>query len=350
MIAICLVMVAVAAAGFWAGRIALAPPADPLAGASEPVTYRVIEQTVGQSLQFAAVAEWETSPLVRGWGSGVVTSIEFTDGDTVAAGDVLFTVNLRPAVIAAGDVPAFRDLAVGTTGRDVAQLESLLGELGHLSEAPDDVFDESTADAVRDWQKALGVPSDGIVLQGDVLFTPDLPVRVLGSDALSVGAPLVAGEVVVHALGSAPAITIPLTPDQRNLVPLSGSVRVAYPGGTWDAVISRARESNEQGIEQVDLVLEAATGGPACGDGCELWIPPDGRTSFAADLVVVPEETGPVIPVAAVRSDPGGNRWVLLADGREVRISVLASTAGLAVVSGLQPGDLIVLPLADPGG
>lgn len=47
-----MVLLAVAAAGFWAGRIALAPPADPLAERAEPVTYQVVEQTLGQSLQF----------------------------------------------------------------------------------------------------------------------------------------------------------------------------------------------------------------------------------------------------------------------------------------------------------
>lgn len=34
--------------GFWAGRVALEPPADPLAVAEVPVTFEVVEQSVGR--------------------------------------------------------------------------------------------------------------------------------------------------------------------------------------------------------------------------------------------------------------------------------------------------------------
>jgi len=341
-------LVAVGAAGFWAGRVALAPPDDPLANASEPVTYEVVEQTVGQSLQFAAVAEWQTAPLVRAGEAGVVTSVDFTSGDAVDAGDTLFTVNLKPVVVASGDVPAFRDLRIGDSGSDVAQLENLLAGLGFFAADPNPVFDEATAAAVETWQESLGVANDGVVRRGDVLFTPELPVRVGATEALIVGAGLSGGEVVVNRLSPAPLIVVPLTPEQRNLVPLSGSVELTYPGGTWDAIITRAAESSEQGIERLDLILAAPSGGPVCGDACTDWIPPSGRTSFEAKIVVIPETTGPVIPVAAIVTDPGGGQSVRLADGSEVPIDVVVSTGGLAVVSGIEVGDVVVLPFADP--
>lgn len=343
-----LALVAVGAAGFWAGRVALAPPEDPLADAAEPVTYTVVDQTLGQSLQFAAVAEWQSAPLGRAWASGVVTSVAVEPGQAVSAGDVLFGVNLRPVVIGLGAVPAFRDLAAGDTGADVNQLETLLAELGYLDAAPNATFDAATTAAVRAWQRELGVTDDGIVRQGDVLYAPSLPVRVLPTEALSVGAPLSGGEVVLERLAEEPSVAIPLTPDQRNLVPLSGAVRLTHPDGTWDAVIARAEESNDQGIERLDLILAAPDGGPVCGATCAEAIPATGRTSFPAEIVVTPETTGPVVPTAAITTGAGGGQSVELADGTTVPITVVVSTGGLAVVSGVEVGDVLRLPFSAP--
>lgn len=343
-------LVMVAVAGYWAGSVALRPPSDPLGETQDPVTYEVVEQTIGQSLQFAAVAEWQAAPLVRAWASGTVTSVDVAAGDTVEPGDVLFTVDLRPVSIASGEVPAFRDLGLGDRGPDVRQLESLLADLGHLDADPDEDFDEATATAVRDWQEALGLAEDGIVRRGDVLFTPGLPLRVMPTEALVVGAASSGGEVVVNRLPDAPAIVVPLTPEQRNLVPLSGSVQLTYAEGTWEAVIARAAETSEQGLDRLDLVLTAPDGGPVCGETCTDWIPPAGRTSFPAEIVVIPETTGPVVPLAAIVTDPGGTHSVQLVDGSVVEIKVVASTGGLAVVRGIEAGDVVVLPFAEPPG
>lgn len=343
-------LVLVGAAGFWAGRVALAPPDDPLAGEAEPLTYEVVEQTVGQSLQFVAVAGWEAEPLARGWAAGVVTSIDFAPGDTADVGDVLFRVNLRPVVIGLGEVPAFRDLQAGDSGADVTQLQAMLVALGFLEVDPDGEFGEATLAAVRAWQDSHGVADDGIVRQGDVVYAPELPVRVVATEALAVGAQLGGGEVVVNRLAAAPAVSIPLTLEQRDLVPLSGAVQLTYQEGTWDAVIARAAEVTEQGLERLELILEAPDGGPVCGATCIEWIPPLGRTDLEAAIVVIPETTGPVVPVAAIVTDAGGGHSVRLVDGSDVPIDVLASTGGLAVVSGIEAGDVVVLPFAEPTG
>lgn len=129
---------------------------------------------------------------------------------------------------------------------------------------------------------------------------------------------------------------------------MSGQVFVSYPEGTWEAVIARAVESSDQGLESLDLVLEAPGGGPVCGQECAEWVGFEGRTDFAAEVVVVPETTGPVVPTAAITTDPGGAMSVTLVSGESVPVEVVESTDALAIVEGVEVGDVVVLPFGDP--
>jgi hypothetical protein len=144
-----LVALAVAAgAGFWAGREVLVAPKDLLAGDEGIVTYTVIEGEVGRSLRFVALAEWDLVPVARNAAAGTVTTVEFSAGGVAEAGDVLYSVDLRPVVVAQGSIPAFRDLALNVQGPDVAQLQSFLAGLGHFTGEVDGVFRAGTRSAV----------------------------------------------------------------------------------------------------------------------------------------------------------------------------------------------------------
>lgn len=126
--------------------------------------------------------------------------------------------------------------------------------------------------------------------------------------ALAVGALVGSGEVVVNSLASTAGIVIPLAPEQSDLVPISARVTVTHPDGSWQGVVAQAVEPVGDGAGTLELVLEAADGGPLCGDECAEHIPPLGLCYFEAELVVIPETTGPVVPVAAISIDAGGSR------------------------------------------
>ncbi|NOY56170.1 MAG: peptidoglycan-binding protein, partial [Actinobacteria bacterium] len=322
-------IVGVGAVGFWAGRRALVPPGNPLTGA-EAVTYAVGEGEVGRSLTFTAVAEWDLTPVGRNGASGVVTSMPVRVGGAVSSGDVLYTVDLRPVVIAQGSVPAFRDLSLKAVGPDVAQLQGLLVGLGLLSVEPDGVFGRSTRDAVKVWQSSLGVAADGVVRAGDVVFVPVLPVRVVFAEVLEVGARLSGGEEVVSVVPDDPVFRIPLSIEQRTLVPLSAEVRVTFPEGVWDARVDRAVESPEFG--QLDLLLTGIDGGSVCGSGCARWVDLVDRTDFRAEVVVIPVTSGPLVPVAAIGSDAANQPFVTTVDGTRVPVTIVAASQGVAVV------------------
>jgi len=338
-----LVVAAAAGGGYWAGREALEPPSNPLDETVQPVVYMVEDGTVGRSLTFTAIAEWDLTPVGENSAGGVVTSVQVAAGDTVSAGDVLYSVNLRPVVIAEGAVPMFRSLAVKSEGADVAQLQSFLLGLGFFSGDVDGSFGSSTRSAVKAWQASLGVSDTGVVEVGDLVFVPQLPARIALSDGVWVGARLSGGERVVQVVPSDPVFRIPLAIEQASLVPLSADVFVTYPDGVWDARIVQASESPETG--QLNLVLEGIGGGSVCGDVCADWVELTDRSDFRAEVVVIPETNGPAVPVAAISSGPGNQAYVTAPDGSQLPVTVIESSNGLSVVDGIDAGTEILLPV-----
>lgn len=331
----------VAVVGFWAGRTALEPPADPIDAAGEAVVYAVSVDTVGRSFSFTAIGEWELVPAGRTGGGGTVTGIEVAGGDTVSPGDVLFTVDLRPVVVAEGEVPMFRDLALEATGEDVVQLQAMLAALGFYEGEADGTFGPSTRAAVRRWQDSLGIDNNGIVRAGDVMFLPSLPARVALAESVVPGARLGAGEVVVSQVPEAPNFYIPLAPEQASLVPLTADVEITYLEGVWEGRVERAVETDSG---ELRLWVTAPNGGALCDDECARWVDLSAPTSFEAEVIVLPETTGVAVPVAGIATDPGNNSFVTLADGSMVEVLVVASVDGLSIVEGIDEGTEILLP------
>jgi len=142
--------------GGWAARTLLAAPADVLAAPNFALA-TATEGTVGQTLRLNAVATWETTATFQVPGGGVVTERLFTDGEQAQPGDVLYSVGLRPVVIAQGTIPSFRDMTVGDTGVDVMQLQTLLAATGYFTGEITGVFGAGTQAAVAAWQRDLGI-------------------------------------------------------------------------------------------------------------------------------------------------------------------------------------------------
>jgi peptidoglycan hydrolase-like protein with peptidoglycan-binding domain len=347
---ILLVSVGVASAlGWWAGREALVSPEDPL-DEPEPISYTVVEGVVEHSLSFVAVAQWEAIPLARSESAGVVTSVEIAPGQQVADGDPLFSVDLRPVVVASGATPAFRDMGPLDEGDDVRQLQELLSILGFFDGDLDGVFGSGTTAAVRAWQESLGIAVDGVVRLGDLVFVEGLPTRVVLGEEVVVGARLAGGEQAIWDLPDDPSFWVPLAPEQRSLVPIEAPVMVSNGGGVWESVVVEALESEgpEGGVGELRFILRGSGGGPVCGSECPERVPLEGRSDFPAEIVVVPETSGPVVPVAAIQTAADGSTFVTLEPNETVGVELVASHAGLAVVEGVEIGDVLVLPFTAP--
>jgi len=159
--------------GGWAARVLLAAPVDVLAAPGFALA-TAQQGVVGQTLRLNAVAGWEAVASYQVPGGGVITERIFTDGEQAQPGDVLYSVGLRPVVIAQGTIPAFRDLTQGDTGVDVMQLQSMLAATGFFTGEITGSFGASTLAAVLAWQRSLGIadtPAGGAGAAGGATAT-----------------------------------------------------------------------------------------------------------------------------------------------------------------------------------
>lgn len=295
---------------------------------------------VGSSILLNTVADWPSHGLGINRAAGVVTSVPFRSGAAVTTGKVLYTVDLRPVVIAAGAVPAFRALSLSDEGPDVKQLQTMLSKQGFFTGTPDGEFDTETLYAVIAWQKVLGIDPNGVVDLGDIIFVPaDFPLRVtLDSSMLQAGATLVGGESVVAELPKAPRFVMPVTDTQAAVMPTGTRVIISGPKSRrWIAVVDSQTLDAEN--QQIELTLRSMSSRPICRDSCGA-IPVTGNTRLSSKVVTLPTVRGLTIPVAAISSGQDGLH-VIDKSGKTVSVTVLGSADGVAVVEGLEEGQVV---------
>ncbi len=346
-VAVLAVSVAVVAV-VWAVLTVLRPAEDPLEAAGY-ATVAVAPGEVGSSLSLNTVAVWEPTPVGVNGGAGVVTGVCVSAGDEVRAGDVLYTVDLRPVVIAEGAVPAFRPIGRDTRGSDVAQVQRMLAALGYDPGPADGNAGAGTTAAIRAWQKESGVPQTGVVDLGDVIFVPSLPTRVsLDTDVIARGKTVTGGEEVVRGLPAAPVFTIPVTDAQAAMIPTGTPVQMTAPDGTvWDAVTTD--QTVDEMTQTVIIGLTGADGGTVCGDECGL-VPVTGEARLSSLIVTVPTVEGLVVPSAALVTDAAGQIAVVNEAGVRVPVSVVSSARGMSVIEGVEQGTSVRVPAVEDAG
>jgi peptidoglycan hydrolase-like protein with peptidoglycan-binding domain len=317
------------------------PPRDPSDAAA--YTFVTVEEgEVGSSINLNTVAEWTLTPVGSNQASGTVTSVVIEPGQEVGAGAVLYTVNLRPVVIAQGAVPAFQSLAQGMKGADVTQLQTLLTSTGFYSGAVNGTFGSSTTAAVKAWQKSLGIPADGMVQTGDLVFVPTLPTRVaLDTKVIKRGAAVSGGEPVVTGLPTEPSFYVPASEAQAALIPDGTVVEISGPDGAeWTGVAS-GQEADE--FQSIRVHLSGVSEASICGDGCAS-VPVTEASYFSSRVVTVASVTGLRVPSAALLSAAGGTTLVIDDEGVEHEVQVVTSARGMSIIEGVPVGTRVRVP------
>lgn len=347
MMAGAILLLAVGAAATWATITIVQPAEDPLEETS--YTYVTVDEgEIGSSLALNVIARWEPVPVGINRASGVVTDILISAGDEVSQGTTVYTVDLRPVVVAQGTVPSFRDIGLNQTGPDVKQLQTMLADLGFYYGAIDGEAGRVTISAIKRWQHSLGLDQSGSVLAGDLIFVPRLPARMaLDEEIMSRGATLSGGEVVASGLEEMPSFTASVTEAQVGMMPVGTRVEVTSPDGEiWEASIGGQTKDEETG--NFLLALTTPDGTPVCADQCD-DIPVAGETSLPSRIITVEPVSGLVVPSAALATDPGGSFALVDKNSDRIPVEVKASANGMSVVTGVAAGTRVRLPAADGG-
>lgn len=340
-LSVALLVAAVAFGGFWAGRATVGKGRVESDVSASTLTVEVKRETVGRALTLNVTAQQPKTLLAANALGGVVTR---TSGNvTVRQGGSLYVVGGVPVRAVQGKEPFYRDLAIGVRGQDVVALRAALVAMGYLS-TPGDVFDSTTYYAVRAWQRELGIEETGTVRLGELVAVPSLPARlVIDSTIAAPGKVLSGGEAIVSGARGSPRFTLVVSEEQARLIPKTATISMKYAGQRWRARIVGTQQ-NDSG--DTILVLGAPGGGPVCRAQCRLL--PTGRTtSILSQVTVVPQVTGPAVPVAAVTTEADGSTSVEVVsdDGGAISrpVTVRASQDGMAVVEGVDEGDEVMV-------
>lgn len=232
----------------------------------------------------------------------------------------------------------------------MAQLQTLLAGLGVLHTVPDGSFDAATQAAVKVWQKSLGLPQDGVVRAGDVVFVPVLPSRVaLDPEVVFRGASLTGGEPVLSALSAEPVFTVPATVDQAAQMPVGAEVDIASGDQVWKAKVTGQAADPANGGGNVVVSLGAWDDVSICGASCDL-VPVEGQGLLQSTIVTQPTEAGVVAPAAALVSTAAGGTVVVDEAGTQHPVTIVSSAQGMSVIEGVDAGLTVRIPATQDGG
>jgi hypothetical protein len=208
-------------------------------------------------------------------GTGTVTKLPAV-GQATELGKELYRVDDQPVVVFFGATPLFRALdAPGLKGSDVAVVMDNLAALGYqVGIRPGDAakaeFTPKVVDALKKWQKALGVEQNGVLAPGRVLVL-DRPMRVASVKA-QLGAP--AAEELFEVTPTTRLVTVQ--------VPLSeaGAVKADMP-------LTIVRPDNREVPGKVTSVTTAPAAENGGGQKIDVVVTP-GDPADVADLDTAP--------------------------------------------------------------
>jgi multidrug efflux system membrane fusion protein len=165
-----------------------APP--PLTRLTVPVRYGPLTASIVARGSVNAGASVTASPTSEvGAARLVVSAVKANVGRPVHPGMIVGEVSGRPLIALPGAVTAYRNLALGDQGTDVAQLQRALAAVGYPCRADSiGTFGKATQQALTDFYQAQGyTPAGGInaayLPLSEVLYIPKFPARVSQADS-----------------------------------------------------------------------------------------------------------------------------------------------------------------------
>ena len=327
-----------------------------------PVQYTVIHNIV--QANGVITKPPQISSLSSGGGGGgggaagggnaqqVVTKIFKPPGSFVAPGNVIIEVAGQPFFVFQGTVPAYRDMAPGESGSDVAQLQAGLEGLGYsIGADTSGVYGGGTAAAVAAFYHSLGYTPPTVqggpkagrgaeIPLSEIMFVPRFPAQVVKLGG-GVGA-VVSGSLVTLSLGS-PAVKGQLNPAYGSLVRPGMHVTITAQGspavvhGIIKSVVTKAQTSNSitGGLYYPMHIKLRHPLPPSMGPGQNVIL-----------SIQAAQSNGPMlaVPEAALFGGQDGRDYVSKVTGpnaaTRVAVTVVTTGDGLVGIRPDQPGAL----------
>ena len=259
-IAVLVVLGAVAAAGFhWWPRPK--PPAP--AAVKAPPAVELERQDLSTDRTMEGTLGYGAARPVTGGGAGIVTWLP-QPGAVIRRGHQLYRVDDRPVPLFYGGIPLYRPLTkANTTGRDVRVLADNLEALGYRIGARRQtavpgasVLTASLIDALKRWQRDLGLKPTGTLAPSDVVVQRGA-VRV---DSVAVQPGVAANVELMSVTSPAKVITVEAEPADAAGIDRGDRVGVASPdGGAIPAKVTavgtelKAAEQDSDGPPQLAI-------------------------------------------------------------------------------------------------
>jgi len=325
-------------------------------------TAAVQRTTLSSGLELTGEVGHGPATEIVGQGQGTFTKLP-RPGDRISAGDMLYELDAEPVVLFTGSRPFWRDITTGVKGPDVQELERNLTDLGYADATDltvDEEFTDRTAEAVKRWQKALGLKQTGKVELGRVIVLQDRVVYVEEVTAKAGGTEVAGSDSTVLKVAKPDLFaTVQLADDQIAQLMPGREVTVRFDSGG----VSKGK------VKEITRSSGAGDGGGGSGgevgkDQATATISLTGQKQAEAAIdqarptitVTVPDEKAKdvlVVPVTALLARPEGGYGVQVArSGRQepalVRVRVgliVGARAQVTPDSGtLRVGDKVVIP------
>jgi hypothetical protein len=332
-------LAAVGIGGYQVGRASLDTTTVTPAEAA-PVTVIARAGTLVEERNGAVSAEWRAAATVANRLSGTVTNAPLPAGQasTVTAGTTLFAVDEVPVLVMPGATPAYRDIGPGVSGTDVRQLQEFLVSAGHAIDPVDGRWRASTTTAYRDWRASTLLPRRQNVVLGEIVFLPSLPLTVRPEADMTTGAIVTPGETALTVLSAAPELRLVVSADGSARLDADTVVTIDVAGRAVTAATTTDEVTSDNGDRSIGLAVTAD-----CSGWCDL-IPAAGVSRWPATIRVAGPVNGTVVPVGAIVTDASGNPAVTVS-GEMRSVDVSIAVGGEAVVTNVEPGEVIDLPV-----
>lgn len=270
-------------------------------------------------------------------------------GRLIRRGQAIYRVDGRPVVLLYGHVPAFRELKLGMTGRDVRQLNRNLVALGYatgyLLDPASAYFSAATKYSLQRLQAALAVKQTGTLRLGQAVFLPRR-LRIARVTA-TLGTSVTPGAVVAEASSSTRRVVVDLDAQQQTSVRPSDRVAITLPNGrTVSGVVTAVgKVASTQGASNSPTVsVYIAPRDPrATGTWDKASVRVQITTSRAKHALVVPVDALVALAgggYAVETTEPGRHRLI------RVTLGLFDDADGLVQVrgTGLSAGQRILVP------